>query len=175
MVTPNNTSIKNTNLNNVNKAGSKRDVGNSREETKEKIAKDEENNNDIKRKIEESLKDVGKCNFTKPIDSGNDKNTGLKGKYSNNKRVEGYPISKRYRSREKELLAKEIVEELNDNHSLGAFRAVVGKISEQQIRIFLSIIKDTYLTGKIKKSRGAMFISLARAYAVKNNINLNFR
>ena len=89
--------------------------------------------------------------------------------------VEKYPIPRKYRSREKELLAKEIAKELNDNHSLGAFRAVAIKIPEQQIRIFLSIIKDTYLTGKIKKSRGAMFISLAKAYAGKNNINLNFR
>jgi len=39
----------------------------------------------------------------------------------------------------------------------------------------LSIIKDTYLTGEIIKSRGAMFISLAKAYAEKNNINLNFK
>ncbi len=89
--------------------------------------------------------------------------------------IKEYPGPKRYRSRKKELLAKEIAEELKDDHSLGAFRIVVDKISEQQIRIFLSIIKDTYLTGKIKKSRGAMFISLAKDYAVKNNINLNFR
>ncbi len=85
------------------------------------------------------------------------------------------PGPKRYRSREKEPLAKEIAEELKDDHSLGAFRTVVDKISEQQIRIFLSIVKDTYLTGKIKNSRGAMFISLAKAYAGKNNINLNFK
>ena len=52
---------------------------------------------------------------------------------------------------------------------------MVDKISEQRIRIFLSIIKDAHLTGKIKKNRGAMFISLAKAYAGKNNINLNFR
>ncbi|MBE3092976.1 MAG: hypothetical protein IMZ60_01545 [Actinobacteria bacterium] len=70
---------------------------------------------------------------------------------------------------------KEIAEELEDDHSLGAFRAIVDKISEQQIRIFLSIIKDTHLTGKIKRSRGAMFISLAKEYAAKNNINLNFK
>jgi hypothetical protein len=86
-----------------------------------------------------------------------------------------YTVPKKYRPREKELLAKEIAEELNDNHSLGAFRAVAYKMSEQRIRIFLSIIKDAYLTGKIKKSRGEMFISLAKVYAVKNNINLNFK
>jgi len=86
-----------------------------------------------------------------------------------------YTGPKKYRSREKEQLAKEIAEELEDDHSLGAFLIIVDKISEQQIRIFLSIIKVSYLTGKIKKSRGAMFVSLAKAHAVKNNINLNFR
>ena len=70
--------------------------------------------------------------------------------------IKEYPGPKRYRSREKDLLAKEIAEELNDNHSLGTFRAIVDKISEQRIRIFLSIIKDTYLTGKIKKNRGVV-------------------
>jgi hypothetical protein len=89
--------------------------------------------------------------------------------------IKEYPGPKIYRSKEKELLAREIAEELNDNHSLGAFRTVVDKISEQQIRIFLSIIKDTHLTGKIKKNMGAMFISLAKDYAIRNNINLNFK
>ena len=49
------------------------------------------------------------------------------------------------------------------------------KISEQQIRIFLSIIKDTHLTRKIRNNKGAMFISLAKEYAKKNNIDLNFK
>jgi len=90
-------------------------------------------------------------------------------------KIKEYHLPKRFRSRDKELLAKEIAEELKDNHSLGAFRTVVDKISEQQIRIFLSIIKDTYLTGRIKNNRGAMFVSLAKAYAGKNKINLSFR
>ena len=175
VVTPNNTSIKNTNLNNVNKAGSKRDVENSGNETKEEIAEDEENTNDIRRKIKESLKEEENCNFIEPKDSEKDKNTDPKGKYSNSSVVEEYHGPNRYRLREKELLAKEIAEELGDNHSLGAFRTVVDKISEQRIRIFLSIIKDTHLTGKIKKNKGAMFVSLAKAYAAKNNINLNFK
>ena len=108
-------------------------------------------------------------------DSEKDKNTDSKGKYSNNSVVEEYHGPNKYRSSEKELLAREIAEELGDNHSLGTFRAIVDKISEQQIRIFLSIIKDTHLTGKIKKNRGAMFISLAKDYAGKNKINLSFR
>jgi hypothetical protein len=79
------------------------------------------------------------------------------------------------RSAEKEQLAKEIAKELDDDHSLGAFRSIVDKIPEQQIRIFLSITKDTCLTGRIKKNKGAMFTSLAKAYAKKNNIDLNFK
>ena len=118
---PNDTYIKETNLDNVNRAGSEEVVENSESEIKE------------------------------------------------------YPGPKRYRSREKELLAKEIAEELKDDHSLGAFRVIVDKIPEQQIRIFLSIIKDTHLTGKIKKNKGAMFVSLAKEYAKKNNIDLNFK
>ena len=172
---PNNTNIKKTNLNNVNKAGIEGIVVRSQDNIKEKIAEDIEDINDIRRKIKEYLKYGGKCNFTKPKDSGKDKSTGFKGKYSNRSVGVEYSIPRKYRSREKELLAREIAEELVDDHSLGAFRAIVDKISEQRIRIFLSIIKDTHLTGKIKKSRGAMSISLAKAYAVKNNINLNFR
>ena len=86
-----------------------------------------------------------------------------------------YPKLKRSSSEESKILAEEIAEDLGDSHSLGAFRRVVDKIPEQRIRIFLSIIKDTFLSGKIKKNRGAMFISLAKVYASKNNINLNFR
>jgi len=179
-VHPNNTNIKKTNLNNVNRAGIEGVVENSGGEIKENTAENEEDINDIRRKIKESLKEKGKCNSIEPKDSGKEKkllekNTDSKGKYFKNNVVEEYPGINRYRSKEKELLAKEIAEELEDNHSLGAFLTIVDKISEQQIRIFLSIIKDTYLTGKIKKNRGAMFISLAKVYAAKNNINLNFK
>ena len=177
---PNDTNVNDPNLNNVNRAGSEEVVENSREETKEKTTENNEDINDIRKKIKESLKEKGKCSFIEPKDSGNEeklleKDTKLKDKYSKNSVIKDNPGPKRYRSREKELLAKEIAEELGDNHSLGAFRTVVDKISEQQIRIFLSITKDTHLTGKIKKNRGTMFISLAKAYAGKNNINLNFK
>ena len=161
---PNDTYVNEPNLNNVNRARIEEVVGNSREEIKEKTAENKEDINDIRRKIKESLKEKGKCNFIEP-----------KSKYSKNSVLEEYPGPNKYRSRGKELLAREIAEVLEDDHSLGAFRIIVDKISEQQIRIFLSIIKDTYLTGKIKKNRGAMFISLAKAYAGKNNIDLNFK
>jgi len=176
----NDTYVNEPNLNNVNRTSSEEVVENSRGEVNEKTEENKEDINDIRRKIKESLKEKRKCNFIEPKNSGKEKkllekNTEPKSKYSKNSEIEEYPRIKGYRSREKELLAKEIAEELEDNHSLGAFRAVVDKISEQQIRIFLSIIKDTYLTGKIKKNKGAMFVSLAKAYAKKNNINLSFK
>jgi len=174
-VHPNNTNLKNTSLNNVKEANIEGDVENSGELIEEKNIEDEEDIKSIRRKIRESLKGEGKCSSMEMGDSSNDKNADLKNEYSKNSKIDEYCIPRKYRSGEKELLAKEISEELNDSHSVGAFRSIVDKISEQRIRIFLSIIKDTYLTGKIKKNRGAMFVSLAKAYALKNNIKLNLK
>jgi len=179
-ISPNDTYISDTDLNNVNNASRKGDVENSKDTIKEILAEDEENINNIRRKIKESLKKRGECKSVEPKESVKEKNmleghTNSKLKYSQNSKIEGYSGVRIYRPREKELLAWEIAEELEDDHSLGAFRIVVDKIPEQRIRIFLSIVKDTYLTGKIKNSRGAMFVSLAKAYAGKNNISLNFR
>jgi hypothetical protein len=178
-VHPNNTNIKKTNLDNVNKTSREEVVENSKGEIKEETAEDKEDINDIRRKIKESLEEKGKCNFIEPKNSGIEKkllekNNKPEGKDSINSVVKEYPGLKRHKSGERDLLSKEIAEVLEDNHSLGAFRSVVENIPEQQIRIFLSIIKDTYLTGRIKNNRGAMFISLAKDYAGKNNINLNF-
>jgi hypothetical protein len=170
---PNNTNIKNTNLNNVNTAG--RDVENSENEIEGKTEENEENIDNIRKKIKESLGSERRCSFIKPVDSRNNKNTESKNIYSKNSKMQKYHILGRCRSREKEQLARKIAEGFNDNHSLGAFRTIVDNISEQRIRIFLSIIKDTYLSGKIKKNRGAMFISLAKSYAGKNGINLSFK
>ena len=177
---PNNTNIKKINLNNVSTTGREGVVENSGEAIEEKNTEDEEDIDGIRREIKKSLEEKGKCNFTELEDSEKEerlleKDIRLKDKYFKNNETKGYPGSKRYRSGKKELLAKEIAEKLKDDHSLGAFRSIVDKISEQKIRIFLSIIKDAHLTGKIKKNRGAMFITLAKVYAIKNNIDLNFK
>jgi len=135
--------------------------------------------NPSSRKRKKPLLEYGKSN---PNDTNinetnlNNVNRGRKEIVENYKgNIKRYSSLKKYRSIEKEQLAKEIAKEFGDYHSLGAFRTIVDKISEQRIRIFLSIIKDTYLTSKIKNNRGAMFISLAKDYAGKNKINLNFR
>ena len=176
----NDTYLNATNLNNVNRTSGGEAVENSREGIKEKKIEKKEDINGIRKKIRESLREKENYNFLEPIDSEIENNilendTDPEGKYSKSYEVGNYHNPKRYRSTEKEQLAKEIAEELDDEHSLGAFRTIVDRIPEQQIRIFFSIIKDTHLTGKIKKNKGAMFMSLARAYAKKNNIELNFK
>jgi hypothetical protein len=171
----NDTYIKKTDLNNVNTADRKEVVENSTEETSKVNTETYENVNDIKRKIKKSLKENGKPNLIKPQDSRKVKNNYQKDWNLKDNKPEKNTESKRHRLAEDESLAKEISEVLDDDHSLGAFRVIVDKIPKQRIRIFLSIIKDTYLTGRIRKSRGAMFISLAKDYARENNINLNFK
>ncbi len=147
---------------------------------KPELADDKKSQNTTSRSSKKRPLEVPKCNpndtYVNETNLDNVNRTGREKVVENSEgNMEKYSGLKIFRSREKELLAKEIAEELEDNHSIRAFRAIVDKISEQRIRIFLSIIKDTYLTGKIKKSRGAMFISLAKAYAGKNNINLSFK
>jgi hypothetical protein len=168
----NDTNIKKTDLNNVNTASREEVVENSAEEIKEVT---DEDINDIRKKIKKSLKEKKKPNFIKPQDSGRGKNNYQKDLNLKDNKPEENTGSKRRRREEDESLAKEISEVLEDDHSLGAFRVIVDKIPKQRIRILLSIIKDTYLTGRIKKSRGAMFISLAKDYARENNIDLNFK
>jgi len=178
-VHPNNTNIKKTSLNNVNKTSSEEVVENSEEDIKEKIEENEEDINDIRKRIKEPLKEKDKESLPELKNLGKEdglfeKENNPESSYFKENKIVKFPSIKR-RPTEKEQLAKEIAEELEDDHSLGAFRTIVDKIPEQQIRIILSIVKDTHLTGKIKNNRGAIFISLAKAYSGKNNINLNFR
>ena len=166
------TNVNHPNLNNVNRASREGAVENSREEIKGERPESKGDINDIRKKIRKSLEENKKESILEENNPG--ENSNPENDYSGNRKMGKYFPNKR-RSAEKELLAKEIAEEMADDHSLGAFRTIVDKIPQQQIRIFFSIVKDTHLTGRIKNNKGAMFISLAKAYAKKNNINLNFK
>jgi len=168
----NDTNLNDPNLNNVNRASREEAVENSGEEVKGEKSESKEDINDIRKKIRKSLGKNNEESILRVNNSG--ENSNQENNYSGKGEPDKY-FPKKRRSAEKELLAKEITEELDDDHSMGAFCTIGDKIPEQQIRIFFSIIKDTHLTGKIKRNKGAMFISLARAYAKKNNINLNFK
>ena len=77
------------------------------------------------------------------------------------------------RTPEKEYLAKEIAEKLEDDHSLGFYRKVVDLIPENLIYQTLSEVKDAFLTGRVKKSKAALFTSVIKSKALEHNINLD--
>jgi hypothetical protein len=106
-------------------------VKNSREEIEEIVAEDEEDINDIRRKIKKSMEENENPDFIKPQDFGKENNVDQKGGISLIGVSKTYPASKRYRLRENEFLIQEIAEVLDDGHSLGAFRTVVDKIPKQ--------------------------------------------
>jgi len=62
---------------------------------------------------------------------------------------------KKKRTPEKEAFASYIAEQLDDDHSLGFFRKIVDFMPENLIFQALSEVKDTHLTGNIKKSKSS--------------------
>jgi hypothetical protein len=82
---------------------------------------------------------------------------------------------KKKRAPEKEYLAKEMAEQLEDDHSLGFYRKVADLIPENLIWQALSEVKDVYLTGRVKKSRAALFTTVIKSKALEHNINLDVK
>ena len=80
--------------------------------------------------------------------------------------------NKKSRSPEKESLAKEILNQMGDEHSLGFYRKVVDLVPETAIWRALSIVKDTFLQGNIKKSKGALFTTTIKEISLEQNIKL---
>jgi len=80
---------------------------------------------------------------------------------------------KEKRSEQKEYLAQEMAEKLEDDHSLGFYRKVADLIPESLIFQALSEVKDAYLTGRVKKSKAALFTSVIKSKALEYNINFD--
>ena len=75
----------------------------------------------------------------------------------------------------RDYLADEIANTLGDQKSLGAFRKIAEVVPEVIIRQYLATIKETWQTRKIKKSRGALFISMIQQYTAAHQIELGFQ
>jgi DNA-binding transcriptional regulator YhcF (GntR family) len=73
---------------------------------------------------------------------------------------------------QRDYLAQEMAETLGDQKSLGAFRTIAQRIPEIVIRDCLASVKETWRDGKIKQSRGALFISIIQQYSQKKQIPL---
>lgn len=83
--------------------------------------------------------------------------------------------NKKKRTPEKEFLANDLAEKLEDDHSLGFYRKVVDIMPENLIYQALSEVKDAFLTGRVKKSKAALFTSVIQIKALEHNINFNVK
>ena len=76
---------------------------------------------------------------------------------------------------QRDYLAQEMMEKLSDEKSLGCFRKIAAKIPEEIIFSVLANVKDSARSGKIRQSRGALFVDIIKKYALERNIDLGFK
>jgi len=74
----------------------------------------------------------------------------------------------------RDYLASEMAQQLNDQKSLGCFRVIAEKLPQSIIFEVLSSIKETAAEGKIKQSRGALFVDIIKGYCDQHSIELGF-
>lgn len=75
----------------------------------------------------------------------------------------------------RDYLAEEIAEKLNDRRSLGCFRVIADKIPQEVIFEVLSSVKETANAGKIRESKGALFVMIIEKYAESRGVDLGFK
>lgn len=76
---------------------------------------------------------------------------------------------------ERDYLAQEIADKLSDQKSLGCFRVIAEKIPQTVIFEVLGSVKETANAGKIRESRGALFVEIMKRYADGKGIELGFK
>lgn len=75
---------------------------------------------------------------------------------------------------QRDYYAQEIAATLQDQKSLGCYRVIAEKIPHQIIFEVLSSIKETAREGKIRVSKGALFVTIVQEYADKHGVELGF-
>lgn len=74
----------------------------------------------------------------------------------------------------RDYYAEQLATELQDEKSLGCYRSIVEKVPQHIIYDTLGSVKELWKEGKIKKSRGALFVDIIKNYCDKKNIELGF-
>jgi hypothetical protein len=74
----------------------------------------------------------------------------------------------------RDYVATQIATELQDENSLGCYRVIAEKVPEHALFEILASVKDTWKEGKVKKSRGALFVDLIKTYCKANQLVLPF-
>jgi len=101
-------------------------------------------------------------------------NHSLNNNHINNVKENAILIKKK-RTPEKEFFAKDLAEQLNDDHSLGFYRKIVDIMPEHLIFQALSEVKDAFLSGRVRKSKAALFTTVIKTKAIEHNINLDIK
>lgn len=76
---------------------------------------------------------------------------------------------------QRDYVAQEIADKLGDSKSLGCYRKIADKIPQNVIFEILASVKDVALSGKIRQSRGALFVEIIKKYAHVRGIELGFK
>jgi hypothetical protein len=82
------------------------------------------------------------------------------------------PVPADERLARREYLASEMLKVLGDEHSLGCYRAVAATCPESLVFEALSLVKDAARCGRIRKSRGALFVALVKRLCSARGIAL---
>ena len=76
---------------------------------------------------------------------------------------------------QRDYVAQEIADKLGDSKSLGCYRKIAEKIPQGVIFEVLSSVKEVASSGKIRQSRGALFVEIIKKYASGRGIELGFK
>ena len=76
---------------------------------------------------------------------------------------------------QRNYVAQEIAGKLGDPKSLGCYRKIADKIPQDVIFEVLASVKDVAQSGKIRQSRGALFVEIIKKYAQDRDIDLGFK
>lgn len=76
---------------------------------------------------------------------------------------------------QRDYLADEIADKLNDRKSLGCYRVIADKIPQAVIFEVLGSVKETANAGKIRESKGALFVEIIKKYAEGRGVELGFK
>jgi hypothetical protein len=74
----------------------------------------------------------------------------------------------------REYLAGEIAKQLKDTRSLGCYRVIAARIPERVIFEALGLVKEVSREGRIRQTKGALFVDVIKRFAEGRGIELNF-
>lgn len=74
-----------------------------------------------------------------------------------------------------DYVARELAKQLDDEKNLACYRMIAAKLPKPLLFETASVVKDIHHQGKVKKSRGALFVDLIKRRAKEKGIALGFR